>query len=435
VTSGAGARTVVLCKWQPELLAALLDHGAEVHLVLDRYDRLQEAGEPALHARCRSVHQVSSFDSIEELAEVAVALLLSGVRVDLVLSHSELSQFGAGYLELLLGAPPDPLAHVSHRDKRLMKQRVRAAGLPTARFASLPDPADPAAAAAVARELRMPVVVKPAAGYGAVSTVRVDDEAALAATLAGFTFDPLLRGRQLIVEEFVTGVELAIDATWVDGEAIAFAVHRYRDARMTMTDGHRLDGSWMLRPADHAELYDRLREVNRRANRALGVRATGPTHMEVFVRPDGEIVFSELASRIAGGWAPALLTAYLQQSVWQLHAQVALGRCVAPPRPSDRYVGAIHLRPAAPGVITRAPTDDELAAQPGVVCWQRVRGVGDRARLRHPSEFYLHVAIEADSPEELEALATRAATELAMRTAEDGEPATGRLRSARRAGQ
>ncbi|MFL6138296.1 MAG: ATP-grasp domain-containing protein [Frankiaceae bacterium] len=425
-------RSVVLCKWQPELLVALLDDGATVHLVLDRYDRFQDTADDLL-ARCRSVYRISSFDSVEEVAEVAVDLRLSGAEIDLVLSHNEWSQFGAGYLELLLGTAQDPLLRVSHRDKRLMKQRVRAAGVTTARFVSVPDASDPAAAATVVRDLPLPVVVKPAAGYGAVSTVRVDDAARLPEVLAGFTFDPLLHSRQLIVEEFITGVELAVDAIWSNGEALAFVVHRYRDARMTMAEPTKLDGSWVLRPADHQETYDRLREVHRRINPVLGIHE-GASHMEVFVRPDGEVVFSEIATRPAGGWAPVMLRAYLGRPVWDLLAQVLLHGTAPAPRPSDRYVGAVHLRPAKPGVISRAPEDAELAACPGIVTWQRIRGVGDRARFSHPSEFYLHVAIEADTPDELEALAARVAEQFPIETTGDRAASTERLRGARRAG-
>ncbi|MEO6701180.1 MAG: hypothetical protein ABI140_11945, partial [Jatrophihabitantaceae bacterium] len=110
---------VVLCKYQQDLLTALLDRHAEVCLVLDSVDRLYESPDQALLARCAQVYNISSFDSLSELSAVAVELRSSWPAITRVFNQNELSQFGAGYLQLLLGMADDPLHHVSHRDKRL----------------------------------------------------------------------------------------------------------------------------------------------------------------------------------------------------------------------------------------------------------------------------------------------------------------------------
>lgn len=411
-----GTSTVVLCKWQPELLAALLDLGATVCLVLDRLDLLGDRPDEDSLARCHRVYHVSSFDSLEELAAVAVDLTLAGIDVDKVLSHNELSQFGAGYLELLLGKQTDPLQHVSHRDKRLMKQRVRAAGVPTARFWSLPDLADPAAVSLVARQLPLPVIVKPAAGYGGMSTVRVDDAEQLAAVLKGFTFDPMLRSKQLIVEEFVEGYELAVDSIWADGRAVTQVVHRYHEPRLNMNEPTKLDGSRVLHPDDHAELYERVRALHAKVNAALGIRDCA-THLEVFVRPDGELVFSEIGARIGGAWIPGLLSAHFGHDIWRMLAEATLSGQCQPPKPVHRCVAAVHLRPVKPGVISAFPSDEELGAFPGIVSWRPLRHVGERARLNHPSDYYLHVVLGAESAPELEALCRQAARTFTIETA------------------
>jgi biotin carboxylase len=414
------ARTVVLCKWQPDLLSALLGFGATVHLVLDRFDKMGEKPDEALLGRCAAVYHVSSFDSLEELGAVAVDLHLAGVEVDRVLSHSELSQFGAGYLELLLGTEHQTLKHVAHRDKRLMKQRVRGAGVPTARFWSLRDPGDRTAVEAlVSAGLPFPVIVKPASGYGGMSTVRADDAAEFRSVFDHFTFDPLLRSRQLIVEEFVDGIELAVDSIWCRGEAMTFVVHRYHEPRLNMNEPTKLDGSGVLHPDDHPGLYERVRALQDRVNRALGIRDCA-THMELFVRPDGELVFSEIGARIGGAWIPGLLSAQLGHPVWDLLAEATLFGTCQPPKPVHRNVAAVHLRPVRPGVISSFPGDAELAAFPGVVSWRPLRHVGDRARLNHPSDYYLHVVLGAESPAQLEALCLRAARTFTIGTTAKG---------------
>ncbi|MGW3959563.1 ATP-grasp domain-containing protein [Amycolatopsis sp. NPDC005003] len=408
-------REILLCKWQPELLAALVDLGARVYLVLDRYDRFDETAGGPMTARCERVYRIGSFDSLEELAAVAVDLRLRGAAVERVVSQSELSQSGARHLELLLGLGGDPVAHVAHRDKRLMKQRVRAAGVPAARFRSVPDPADGEAIAAARRDLGPRLVVKPAAGFGSMSTVRVGPGDDLAEVIAGFGFDPVLRSRQLIVEEWVTGEELAVDALWAGGRPLSFVVHGYHEPRLNMTDPSSMDGSRILPREDHQELYDRLLALQLRVNEALGI-TDHATHMEVFRRPDGELVFSEIANRVGGGWIYGMLGAHYGRSIWRVLAEVILhGTCPAA-EPRRRYVGAVHVRPAHPGTITHFPADAELAAFPGVLGWWSVRKAGDRARLSHPSDFYLHIVLGADTEAELSALCARAVGRFAITT-------------------
>lgn len=408
-------REIVLCKWQPELLEALADLGARVYLVLDRYDRFDEAAGGTAPERCVRVYRIASFDSLEELAAVAVDLRLRGAAIDRVVSQSELSQSGARYLELLLGLGDDAVGHVAHRDKRLMKQRVQAAGVPTARFRSIADPADREAIAAARRELGPRLIAKPAAGFGSMSTVRVGPLDDLAEVISGFSFDPVLRSRQLIVEEFVTGEEIAVDAIWAAGRPLSFVVHGYHEPRLNQTEPSSMDGSRILPRQDHEELYARLLALQLRVNEALGI-TDHATHMEVFLRPDGEIVFSEIANRVGGGWIPGMLDAHYGRPIWRVLAEVVLHGTCPPAEPVHRHVGAVHVRPLRPGTITRFPPDAELAAYPGVLSWWSVRKLGDRARLSHPSDYYLHIVLGAETEMEFSALCARAVKRFAIET-------------------
>ena len=117
-------RALIVCKWQPDLLAALVEMTSEIYLILDDWDMDYGGASAVVSEQFRQIYRVSSFDSIEELAAVAVDLEQRGAVIGKVLSHTEFSQFGAGYLELLLGLADDPLRHVAHRDKRLMKERA-----------------------------------------------------------------------------------------------------------------------------------------------------------------------------------------------------------------------------------------------------------------------------------------------------------------------
>ncbi|MEV7211963.1 ATP-grasp domain-containing protein [Kitasatospora cineracea] len=418
---------VVLCKWQPRLAAELMALAPDVYVILDDFDVQHLRPDESVLAGARQVYHVSSFDSIEELANVAVDLTLRGVEVGRIVSHTEFSQYGAGYLELLLGAgrdaaPTDPLRHAAHRDKRLMKQRVRAAGAATAEYRSLPATGDARAAERVAAELAFPIVLKPASGFGTMSTVKVERPDDLPAVLTDFSFEPLLRSRQLIAEEFVHGQEVCVDACWSDGEALTFVVHAYHETRLGLTDRQRpavggADGSRVLPEADHPELHAALRALHDKVNLGLGIRH-GTTHLEAFVGPDGTPVFSEVASRVGGGWIPRLLSAQLGRDVWENLARLSVTGHCPPARPVRPYVGAVHIGPSRPGVITAMPGDGELAAHPGVLDWQRVRRVGSRVTMAHPSEWCLFLVLGADSADEYEQLRHEVAERFRIETEE-----------------
>ncbi|WP_330289386.1 ATP-grasp domain-containing protein [Streptomyces sp. NBC_00576] len=418
---------VVLCKWQPQLATALLDLTPELYIILDDFDAQQLRPDPEVLARMRHVYRVSHFDSIEELAAVAVDLRLRGVENVKVISHAEFSQYGAGYLDLLLGNDEDPMRHVAFRDKRLMKQRVALAGTPVARFESLSDASDTRAVAAAAARLSFPVVVKPASGFGTMSTVRVDLPDDLPSVVEQLTFEPLLRSKQLIVEEFVEGTELCVDAIWSGGKALTFVVHQYYANRITlMAQGaaaRPLDGSHILPEADHPGLYRRLRALHDRVNQGLGIQ-DGATHLEAFVRSDGDIFFSEIGTRIGGAWVPRMLSAHFGRSVWQSIAEAELTGFCPDPTPEYPYVGAVHLGPERPGVITSIPADTELAEFPGVLDWQHLRKVGGKARLSHPSEWYFFVVLGAETQDAYDQLCHDVAKRFRVETEGETEKAT-----------
>lgn len=408
--------TVVVCNYHPEILAALIDHRAEVCLVLDGVDQRYRSPDQRLLDQCAKVYRIGGFDSLAELSAVAVDIRSSGRTVREVFSNDELSQSAVGYLKLLLGTTDNPLHHVACRDKRLMKELVRAAGVPTTEYRSLPDAADTAAITRIAAELSAPLIIKPASGYGSNTTVKVEESDSLVDVAAGLTFDMAQRSRQLIVEEYVPGEEICVDAVWAGGEAHTFVVHKYLKPRMTVLDNG-LDGSLILLPEDHPELYARLREMHARLNPALGI-ISGTTHLEVFQRPDGELLFSEIATRPGGGWIQHMIGAHHGHSPWSLAVSAALTGDIPPLQSPRRYIGGISIRPDAPGVITHMPTDEELLRHPSIVTWHRRRQVGERARRSGPSDWYMFLIFGAESEEELVQTCVEAARDFTIRTGE-----------------
>ncbi|MGW0867091.1 ATP-grasp domain-containing protein [Streptomyces sp. NPDC002611] len=412
--------TVVLCKWRPDMVRALLAATPHLHLVLDEAEADRAAASPELLGAVRAVYRVGSTDSVEEMTGVAVDLAVRGVRVDQVLCFSEDGQLGAAQLRGLLDRTAASAAmQAAVRDKRLMKHLVAGAGVPVTPWASLPVGATFADGDPLP-DVGFPAVVKPAFGFGTMSTVRVESAREIAAVLRDLPKPERLSSGHLVVERFVHGRELHIDALWSAGKPLFLTVSAYYAPRLDHVparDEHETprsrDGSYILPREDHPELYERLLGMHTSVNEALGIE-TAVTHMEVFETPSGDLVFSEIATRIGGGWVPDMLSAGLGHSVFDTVATGLLyGRTpdAAPPR---RHIGALHLRPPRAGTITAMPTDRQMRAVDGVLGWRRSKSTGDTFGVSHAMDWCLLVVLGADTAEEFEALLDRVESEFVI---------------------
>ena len=198
----------------------------------------------------------------------------------------------AAKLREALGAPGMRIAQAqTFRNKDLMKQKVTAAGIRTARHASattIPQVREAALA------IGYPVIVKPIAGAGSMDTLRANNEAELERALAQVkSYD------EVNVEEFIEGEEFTYDTICIDGRIVYENVCYYRPnpliARST---------EW-ISPQTIA-LRD-LSPVEVKAGIALGHDVlealefgTGFTHMEWFYTAKGEAIFGEIAARPPG---------------------------------------------------------------------------------------------------------------------------------------
>jgi ATP-grasp domain len=392
---------VVLCKWRAEMVSALVAAGADVYLVVDRADLARTDFDDSLLAEVRGVYRIGEFDSIEEITAVAADLTVRGVVVDHVMSLSEDAQLGAGHLRLLVGGEDrEPLAAAGARDKRLMKHLVGRAGVRVTEWASLlpGQPVD---------DVGFPAVVKPVYGFGTMNTVRVDSADELGAVVAGLPELPRLKSDHLIVERFVDGRELHIDALWYQGEPLFLLASAYRVPRLAHVEGiggqHRVhtgDGSYVLDRGQHADLHERLMAMHRSVNKALGI-TTAVTHLEVFDTPSGELVFSEIACRMGGGWVADIVGVYFGRSIYDTLASGLLTGDVGEPKPPFPHLGVAHLRPARGGTITAMPTDEQLRDTPGVVSWRRMKQVGDPVAFANAMDWCLFVVIGANTEAEL----------------------------------
>jgi hypothetical protein len=230
----------------------------------------------------------------------------------------------------------DPETANNFRDKARMKTVLRRAGLPCARHCLAASPQD---AQRFAAEIGYPLVAKPPAGAGAKATYRLESDAALAETLA---FARPAPGKELLLEEFVTGTEYSWETVTIGGQPVWHSYTRYIPSPLAALENPWIQ--WCV-ALPRKRLEPRLADIQDIATRslaALGMRH-GLTHMEWFRRSDGSIAVSEVAARPPGAQITALLAHAHEFDVLAAWARLMIfGEWNPPPR---RWAtGAAFLR-------------------------------------------------------------------------------------------
>ena len=258
---------------------------------------------PDLQPKVVAHERVSDALDPDEL-EAAVRRLAQtlGGRVDCLLGILEQLQGPmAEVRERLRIRGMDSHEAANFRDKKQMKDALRAAGIPCARHHLAESVQD---AIGGAREIGFPLVMKPPAGAGARSTVRVESADELSATLRQMPPRP---GEPLLLEEFLYGAEHSFDSVTVGGKHLFHSISRYYPTPLEV-----LEKPWaqwcviLPRDVSGAE-YAEIHEVGARALDVLGM-VTGITHMEWFRREDGSVAISEVAARPPGAQFTSLLS-------------------------------------------------------------------------------------------------------------------------------
>ncbi|MBA3342596.1 MAG: ATP-grasp domain-containing protein [Gemmatimonadaceae bacterium] len=320
-------------------------------------------------------------DYAEKLSPPLAAMVAGHWRVDDVLDAGQLSWAAEeltrrlGQIDCLFGAYEQlqvPLAEVREkmgisgmraavarrfRDKAEMKDALRAAGLPCAKH-SLVETADDAVA--FARKIGFPVVVKPPAGAGAISTFRADDEASLREAVAKAAPQA---GRAALIEEFVTGDEYSLETISIGGRAVWHSLTQYYPTPLEAVRNPWIQ--WCVlcpREVDDAR-YDDIRQVGSRALEVLGME-TGLSHMEWFRRRDGTIAISEVAARPPGAQITTLNSRAHDIDFVRAWAEVMVFGTFE--RPTRKYaVGVAFLRGQGSGKIRRVHGLDQIGREMG----------------------------------------------------------------------
>jgi biotin carboxylase len=312
-----------------------------------------ESLPPGVRASLAAHWRVDDASSPAALVEAVRGIESRIGRVERLVGTLEQLQVPLARARRSLGLPGlSPEAAENFRDKDRMKTLLRAAGLPCARHLRTSSSAE---AAAFADEVGWPVVVKPPAGAGARGTSRASDRDEVEAAFRG--------ARDVLVEEFVQGVEHSFDTASVRGSHVWHSLSRYDPTPL-----HVLENPWIqwcvLLPREvDGPAFDDIREAGRRALDVLGMD-TGVTHMEWFRRRDGSLAISEVAARPPGAQFCTLISYAHDVDFYRAWARLVLLSEFDPP-PRRFAAGAAYLRGQGAGRVRAVRGLDEVARELG----------------------------------------------------------------------
>lgn len=260
-----------------------------------------------------------------------------------------------------LGVPAMPVAAAQAcRDKARQRECFQAADVPSARFALAASEAE---AVRAAESLGYPVVLKPRGRAASIGVRIVHSETELRETFAQVqeVENPSIEDGLVLVEEFLSGPEIAVDSWVLDGRVEPFSIAAKRTDYPPYFEEVAHVAGRVLDPATEA----RVRDVVIAANRALGTDRT-ITHTELILTADGPKVV-EVNGRLGGDLIPRLAElAVPGLSVGRVLGTVATGRVPEPIAAPEGVVGIRFLYPATDLAFTRLELPSALVDEPWV---------------------------------------------------------------------
>jgi len=325
----------------PHFVRGLSEHGAHV---IGVGDQPPSALPPLAHQHLSEYLQVASLR--DEMGVVgALTKHLGGRTVDRVVALWEPAVVLAARIREALGIPGIDL-EMAHRfrDKDLMKQVIGAAGLRTARHARAGTAAEVRAAVEM---VGYPAIIKPIDGAGSMDTFRVDTPAELAQAIAR-----LGHVAEVNVEEFITGEEYHFDTICADGKVLYENMGFYRPKPLISRSNEWISPQTLaVRDLDQPHLQPGI-ALGREVLRVMGFQ-TGFTHMEWFLTPAGEAVFSEIAARPPGANTVDLMNFTADIDVFRGYAEAEIKGTFSEDKPRAYNAINIFKRAHGQGRISR----------------------------------------------------------------------------------
>ncbi len=289
-----------------------------------------------------------------------IAALHGRLSLDAVLAVDDQGVAVAAAASARLGLAHNPIEAVAAtRDKAALRARLAAAAVAQPAYRVV---AAGQSVAAAASRIGYPCVVKPVSRSGSQGVIRVDDEVQARAAVDRVraivgALEPVL------VESFVAGPEVAVEALLVAGALQVLAVFDKPDP----LDGPFFEETIYVTPSRQpVPVQASLTATVAAAAAALGLRE-GAVHAELRLGADGRPVVIEVAARSIGGLCSRALRFGAGVSLEEVIVRHAVGAGLNGLRREARASGVMMLPIRAAGVLDKVSGQAEAMAVDGVV--------------------------------------------------------------------
>ena len=304
-----------------------------------------------------------------------------------------------------LGLSHNPLVAVrAARDKYQTRQALAAAGMRVPnyhRFSIDDDPAD------IAQHVSYPCVVKPLALAASRGVMRADDPEQFVAAFKRLA--SILRATehgeesavhdQILVENFIPGVEVAVEGILIDGELLVLAIFDKPDP----LDGPYFEETIYVTPSRHLqEVQEDIVDATRQAVAALGL-TDGPVHAEMRVNEHGAWIL-EVAPRSIGGYCSLALRFGTDIGLEELILQHALKRPLSSTEPATPASGVMMIPIPEGGILCEVQHVERAQEVLGIEEIKLTIPVGQAVvPLPEGSQYLGFIFSRADNPKDAEA--------------------------------
>jgi biotin carboxylase len=357
----------------------------------------------------RVVLAVDFADPEGSAARLAHVLQARTLQLTGTLGTHESSALVAALTAAALGLPHSDVDGTrAAGDKRRMRERLAAAGVPGPRFLLLEPDAQPEDLLA---QVRFPCVVKPTMLTGSQGVIRADDPAQLVQAVARvrniLSQHPSSLGvlpdfHRLLIEDYLPGQEVSVEALVDRGRVVTLAIFDKPDDLC----GPYFEETIYVTPSRLPRSTKRaIIETTARAAIALGL-THGPVHAELRTH-DGEAAVVEVAARSIGGLCSRTfeLAAGSLEELLLVHA-AGLG---VRPRATERAAGVMMMPIPRSGVLRGVRGLERARAVSGIESAEVVLRPGEAIRALPEGMSYLgFIFARADTADAVEA-ALRAA--------------------------
>ncbi len=289
-------------------------------------------------------------------------------------------------------------------NKYRMRQLLSEAGVPVPRYTLVSVDDDPARLAA---QVPFPCVLKPLILSASRGVIRADDARQFTAAfrrLVAILQSPDVAGRgeaarQVLVESFVPGSEVALEGLLTKGELQVLALFDKPDP----LDGPFFEETIYVTPSRlPSRVQGEIASCAGRAAQTLGLME-GPVHAELRINPEG-VWLIEIAARSIGGLCSRTLRFGTGMSLEELILRHALGIEVMSLERERQPAGVMMIPIPRAGVLQEVRGEKEAASVPGVVEIAITAHLGQElVPLPEGASYLGFIFARSETPERVEA--------------------------------